>query len=1028
MPGSILELTNFNAGELSERLVARTDLARYPNAGKSFFNCSLFREGGWARRPGTIYLGRTKNDERCKLLEHVVSPDEAALIALTDRTAQFWQDNSAISLPTTSLTISNGDFSSNLDDWTDASESGATVATAATSIPIASSTGTVIGTMTGGGGLSRAFDDNTVHISSTCASLVSNTAWIGKTWSSGKTITGFRLWGSTNRGFKQDTDPVVFITLQGSNNAFATSFTTLATKSLTDYASAKVDMFDSIDKTTAYTSHRLLIETPGGSAGRNIHVAEVVFYEQAGGTAGAQMTAAANGNYARLHRSLTGLTPGQVYGIGFSVEGVVSSGITFRVGTTAGGTDILTPITARTGWHVFSFLAPAATVHIDFRTTSAVKQTLANVRYVSGQLELTTPWPDATLDKIQWVQSGRIVFTVADGVAPYEIRRYAKRSWSIEQTRYIDGPWREEPDGEATITPSGIAERTAITLTASEAMFNPGHVGALFRLATKTGKLNFEPWAASKTGISDGDQVVNADIVYEKTAGSTTAGNIPPTHESGAAYDGKNGGNVEWTYRHRGYGVVLVTGYTSSTVVSALVLSRLPTGLDSGGTSYWRESAFSDYRGQPTCIGFYENRMVLADQADDPGTFFLSKVNSYLNYQIGEEDDDPIKATVRRPKRNRGDVHRILSISANDQLVLMTAGGPVIVRSGREDQPLTPANLQVKASVSGPASAIAAVPAQTNILYIGANKTQLYEMSYAIESDGYIANDLTVVADHIPSANGFEQLVVQELPWPVVWCRRADGRLASLLYDVSQGIAGWARHRIAGSYGSDNPYVEGMAVLPGNVTTTTVDRDVVYLTVARTINGTTVRTIEYLGSYLREVNRRARHVSVDAAVVYSFDAPTATLTGLDHLEGESVRIYADGIIHANRTVIGGTVTLDRNVFRAVVGLRYTHEYESLKFFVGAAKGTAQGQRKRISRLVLVVKDSVGGEYGDGTAMHPIKYPSPHTDDFLEGGLFSGEIPLDFPGDWERDPRVVIRGDDPANFECSAIIPDTHVNV
>src|SRR3546814_4416469 len=65
----------------------------------------------------------------------------------------------------------------------------------------------------------------------------------------------------------------------------------------------------------------------------------------------------------------------------------------------------------------------------------------------------------------------------------------------------------------------------------------------------------------------------------------------------------------------------------------------------------------------------------------------------------------------------------------------------------------------------------------------------------------------------------------------------------------------------------------------------------------------------------------------DAALVGTATTPKAEWTGLDHLEGQTVKILADGIIRDDRTVIGGAILLDQPASRIEAGLAYTHEIE-----------------------------------------------------------------------------------------------------
>lgn len=1026
MPASLQLFNNFNSGEFGERLAARRDLAKYPNAGRSFLNCQLFRQGGFARRGGTIHVGETLDSKRTKLLAHVKSADTATLLELNDRKLRFWKDFELASAPAPGTSISNGDFSSGLTGWTNSSATGAQVQTAKTDIAISGATGTAIGNMVAGSGLAAAFDGTTTANHDNSAARSGTDGWIGKMWSGSKTITGVRVYASSNRGFVNSSNPTVNIIVEGSNNAFSTSFAVLGSASITDYDGAIVEIFN-ISQSDAYTSHRVKIEAPGVPASRSTYCAELVFYENpsVGGDV-AEFTGGTSGEIAALEQTVTGCTVDRRTAIAFDIVGPVGGGIDITVSVGGGGAVIAGPTNCLTGSHVFSFINTSSSFDLEFTSTSQVPQSLRNVRLISGALEIDTPWPDAVLDSIQTVQRGDIQFVVADGVPMYEIRRYAAHTWQVQRTKFVDGPWREEEAAPVTLTPDSLTVGSIATVTASASFFKQSHVGAVFRLATATGKLTFEEWTAAKSGLSNGDEVVYNGNVYSKVSGSTT-GTIPPTHEDGDAYDARGTGGVLWRFVNKGYGVIRIIEFTSATSVEAEVLVRLPTGLDSGGTTYWREGTFSDYRGHPTAIGFYENRLVLADQYDTPGTFWMSAVDDYLNFSIGTEDDDSITGTIRRPKQGRGDVNRILSILGGDQLIMFAAGGPVIVRSSRENERLTPSNVQAKSQIVAPAAAASAVVAQTSTLFISANLLQLYEVAYSLEQDGYGANDLAIINEAVPGSTGFAELAVQDMPWPLVFCRRNDGLLATLIYDTTQGIAGWARYQLGGEYGEDAAKIESIVVMPGNATTSTTDRDVVYVAVARTIDGSTYRSIEYFGPHLLTGAERKLHVACDAAIVYEFSTPSDTLTGLDHLEGEEVVIYADGLVHSPQTVESGTVTLDFEVSQAVAGLGFQHQYRSLDFAEGAASGTAIGQKKRVPKIVLALKESAGSSYGDGTTMFPIQYPVPHMSDFLSGGLYTGKVPLDHPGDWERDPSVVLQGSDPVNFDCLALVVQLNVN-
>lgn len=53
--------SNFTAGELSPRLLARSDLSRYGNGAAGIVNFLVQPHGGATRRPGSYYVGQTKS-------------------------------------------------------------------------------------------------------------------------------------------------------------------------------------------------------------------------------------------------------------------------------------------------------------------------------------------------------------------------------------------------------------------------------------------------------------------------------------------------------------------------------------------------------------------------------------------------------------------------------------------------------------------------------------------------------------------------------------------------------------------------------------------------------------------------------------------------------------------------------------------------------------------------------------------------------------------------------------------------------
>lgn len=159
--------------------------------------------------------------------------------------------------------------------------------TATTPSLIDRTTGTAIGTMTGGGNLASGFDGVTTQHAGSGPALITAglTAYIGKDWGVGvtKTVTGFRMYACDDYGFGYtNTSGTVTITLQGSTDNFSSSIVDLgSTSALTDSAGQVVTKFTGITTTTAYRYHRLKIVVSSAN-GNNMYMAEAQFFEGTG--------------------------------------------------------------------------------------------------------------------------------------------------------------------------------------------------------------------------------------------------------------------------------------------------------------------------------------------------------------------------------------------------------------------------------------------------------------------------------------------------------------------------------------------------------------------------------------------------------------------------------------------------------------------------------------------------------------------------------------------------------------------------
>ncbi|TIP77708.1 MAG: hypothetical protein E5X63_39435, partial [Mesorhizobium sp.] len=229
------------------------------------------------------------------------------------------------------------------------------------------------------------------------------------------------------------------------------------------------------------------------------------------------------------------------------------------------------------------------------------------------------------------------------------------------------------------------------------------------------------------------------------------------------------------------------------------------------------------------------------------------------------------------------------------------------------------------------------------------------------------------------------------------------------------------RHRIAGSFsGSDRGIVESAVVTPGQD-----GNDDLWLIVKRTIGGATRRTIE-IKSVPFEYGEIADAFEVDCGLTYD-GAAVGTVTGLDHLEGETVDALADGVVYQGLVVATGAVSLPGGAMAAKwsVGLPYEAGADTLELDVGGRDGSIVGRRKKVSKgiLSLFETDTTGLEVASMQRgrWETVRIPSVVAPDG-RANLFTGNVEVPIDDSWEGQGRVRIRHTNPTPCTIRAFTP------
>ena len=144
--------------------------------------------------------------------------------------------------------------------------------------------------------------------------------------------------------------------------------------------------------------------------------------------------------------------------------------------------------------------------------------------------------------------------------------------------------------------------------------------------------------------------------------------------------------------------------------------------------------------------------------------------------------------------------------------------------------------------------------------------------------------------------------------------------------------------------------------------------------------------------------------TVTEGFVREFDdsAGITTISGLDHLAGEVVKVTSNGTLVATETVsTSGSITLTEDVFTYAAGKGYSATLIPMDLDI---KGTGLSTTKRPNRIIINIHETIGGRIGqDADNMVAIPDVAELTTGFREVSL---------PGGYTRDTDVVVKQTDP----------------
>jgi len=391
----------------------------------------------------------------------------------------------------------------------------------------------------------------------------------------------------------------------------------------------------------------------------------------------------------------------------------------------------------------------------------------------------------------------------------------------------------------------------------------------------------------------------------------------------------------------------------------------------------------------PAAVAHFEQRRVFANTTENPQQVWgtRSGTESDLGYHIPVKDDDRISFAIA--SREPAAIKHIVPVA---QLLLLTESGEYRVTPINTDA-ITPSSIAVRAQSYIGSTHVRPQIVNTSVLFAAARGGHVRELGYSAQIDGYLTGDLSIRASHLFDTFELTDSAYTKAPYPIAWFTSDNGKLLGLTYVPEEGVGAWHWHDTDGVFESISAGPEG-------------SEDRLYAIVRRTLNGSTVRTVERMGAQATPAELEDAF-QVDCGLTYDSTAAT-TISGLSHLQNEAVSVLADGLVVDGKTVsASGTIALSTAASVVHVGLPFTCDMQTLPLAV-QVEAFSHGRTKNVNRVWLRCMDSGAFEVGPSTAL--LRSSDPRGES--AGEFSSGQVMVPVDGKWTDDGQVWLRQSDP----------------
>lgn len=524
-----------------------------------------------------------------------------------------------------------------------------------------------------------------------------------------------------------------------------------------------------------------------------------------------------------------------------------------------------------------------------------------------------------------------------------------------------------------------------------------------------------------------------------------------------------------------GYGrIVSVTSPTKATIK----VHKPFSGVSIPSTD-WMIGGFSDALGYPSAVAIHEQRAWYGGVAGLPGVVFSSCTGGTSDFRPDNGSGTVLSTSAITIEAATKKLSKVEWIAARNNLIIGTSSS--LYELVPSDLGLSATNLPgVKHRSENGVSSVDAIAVQDYLIY--ASRTGKHLMATRF-NDNSKALESPILSINCPELfdSPIKRLAYQDAPDSTIWILKEDGNVVSCTFRPDAGVIAFAGHDFNGEVDdictvrrgdSDVLYlsiyreVNGVGVryiekLRDSVQPTDQDQSW-HLDCAKDVDGSVYSTIQLsartgsitidaavsaftaddVGKYIKikdedaliKVTEYVSPTQVSGSVLTSVSNLTygggdwalsfTTASGFDHLEGETLSVWADGGPHADVTVTNGQITLTRPCFYLVAGLPFISRVLTTDLSLETQfQGNMLGNVRRIRAASILLKNSGQFLVGTETGSEVERVKAPLTPSvFTAGSTFlSGRYDVNVPSDYDYNCRLLIETETPAPLNIQNIV-------